>query len=451
VDPFRHEALRTPTMLFLVKTEATRVFGSLDRIHEIAVKYFGSIHRRFPIVSRKRFISRLPSLYGTPKTDFLVLSMCIHLIQETPAELRESMQSSLYVTVKGMISLLEATDCHSLEALQCRLLLVFYELGHAIFPNACFSICSCARLARFLGLNKQASNGQSRLNSIDEEERRRAWWAVVNLDRFINLCNGDSLLASEDPTNSDFLPVDDHLWTQENISIVPHATLYTSSDLSAGQFARECQVSHLSGRVIRHVFDPVHDADFRSEEAQQLERTLMAFMPLLMEDGAQFGKYCTFPIAHPDSPLTCIRALLTLYNSKWPDDGAGDASTEVLKAMEPISTAIVGFARQLFGVEEDIAIDQLSPYIPTVFYQSAVVQLRLWDETGEDAYKDGLDFLKGVLLIFQKRWQISGEYSDRNLRRVGSQQTQLTKVADIGLYLAELEKPFPPILMRLLP
>lgn len=44
--------------------------------------------------------------------------------------------------------------------------------------------------------------------------------------------------------------------------------------------------------VIRHIHEPTIDVEFQLEEALQLERTLMAFMPLLLEEGLMFGKYC---------------------------------------------------------------------------------------------------------------------------------------------------------------
>lgn len=70
-------------------------------------------------------------------------------------------------------------------------------------------------------------------------------------------------------------------------------TLDASSDITIGQFARECQVSNLTGRVLRHVFDPVSDAQFHEGEEIQLERTLRAFMRLLMEEDSKYGQYCT--------------------------------------------------------------------------------------------------------------------------------------------------------------
>lgn len=44
--------------------------------------------------------------------------------------------------------------------------------------------------------------------------------------------------------------------------------------------------------VIRHVHEPTIDVQFQLEEALQLERTLVAFIPLLLEEGVMFGKYC---------------------------------------------------------------------------------------------------------------------------------------------------------------
>ena len=70
-------------------------------------------------------------------------------------------------------------------------------------------------------------------------------------------------------------------------------TLGTAYDVRVGQFARECQVAHLAGRVIRHVYDPASDLSFQAEEAAQLERTLLALIPVLSEEELQFGRYCS--------------------------------------------------------------------------------------------------------------------------------------------------------------
>lgn len=71
------------------------------------------------------------------------------------------------------------------------------------------------------------------------------------------------------------------------------ATLSASYDDRVGQLARECQVSHLAGRVVRHVFDPTSDSTFQEQEAAQLDQTMTALMPILSAEEIQFGRYCS--------------------------------------------------------------------------------------------------------------------------------------------------------------
>jgi hypothetical protein len=77
-------------------------------------------------------------------------------------------------------------------------------------------------------------------------------------------------------------------------------TIATPAPFRLGQFARECQVSHLVGRVVRHVFSPISDTYFHREEARQLERTLLSFLPLLIKEEVQFSNYC-------GALATCVR------------------------------------------------------------------------------------------------------------------------------------------------
>jgi hypothetical protein len=64
------------------------------------------------------------------------------------------------------------------------LLIVLYEAGHGIYPAASISMASCARVARNLGLHKIRSKPLSE-NGDDLGEKRRTWWAIHNLDRYV--------------------------------------------------------------------------------------------------------------------------------------------------------------------------------------------------------------------------------------------------------------------------
>ena len=185
IDPFRHETLRRPTVDVAVTLQATKIFGSLQKVPAIATTYFDTVHHRLPIMSRKRFQQSLPALLATSSADFTALCLCLHLVQEYPApQPGQSMQSSLYVNVKSVIGLLESTGYMSLNVIQCRVLLSFYEMGHGIYPAASMSIAACARAARSLGLHKRKSDlPDNESMRIKAEEERRVWWAIINLDR----------------------------------------------------------------------------------------------------------------------------------------------------------------------------------------------------------------------------------------------------------------------------
>ncbi|KAM0255382.1 hypothetical protein ACHAQJ_005824 [Trichoderma viride] len=109
---------------------------------------------------------------------------------------------------------------------------------------------------------------------------------------YLNLSMGESILTTPFAQETDPLPIEEGMWSQ-NIapSLVTH-TLNTPADISIGSFARECQISHLVGRVLRNVYEPVSDEAFQAKEANQLETTMSTFIPLLQNDVDDFGKYC---------------------------------------------------------------------------------------------------------------------------------------------------------------
>lgn len=74
----------------------------------------------------------------------------------------------------------------SILVLQAGVLVALYELGHGIYPAAFLSIGACARYAHALGINVSRTVPTRRvLTLVEVEERRRVWWAIVILDRFV--------------------------------------------------------------------------------------------------------------------------------------------------------------------------------------------------------------------------------------------------------------------------
>ncbi|RDW58511.1 hypothetical protein BP5796_12441 [Coleophoma crateriformis] len=406
-DPFRHESIRKPTVNAIAQKELLRIVGSPNNMRQVASSYFAAISCRIPIVSAKRFLERLPStVFADCDADFAALCLCIYLILEVPQPGDVSMQSSLYVKVKGILSLLEATSYHSLEAVQSRILVAFYEMGHGLYPAAAASIGACGKMARFIGLHSNSTfrNPKGKAWEILAEEKRRTLWALHNLDRYLNLCTQESLFVTPFPQGTDPLPIEESCWTQD-IALCPVVhTLNTPSDVSIASFARECQICHLVGRVQRNVYDPTPDASFQAQEAEQLEVTMLAFIPLLRQDGEEFGKYCI-------SFAICSSAIYTLYAASLESDKY-DPGTMARRytLLEETSLELTRYCRRLFEVEEEINYGLLSPFVPYALYQSAVVQLRFANQNLITTYAENVAFLKQVLGYFTKRWLVAARY-----------------------------------------
>ena len=313
IDPFQFPTLRDATMDLFVTRQGSTVLGDVHQMEETAARYFAGIYLRVPILSRRQFLRQVSTMYSHPRANFTLLCLSIHLLTRRPDEAEaaghhaQTMHSSTYVMVKSFLGVLQSLTAPTLELVQVMVLVVLYEMGHGIYPAASMSIASCARAARSIGIHKtQAELGIE--EQVAAELRKRLWWAIFDLDRFINLCTGDKIFSVDDAQPTDALPMELDAWENDvSISIrlvrsdadhkqdylgARDINLSTPSDIRVGPFARECQVSHLVGRVVRHVFDPADDARFQKEEAVQLESTLNAFLPLLMEQETQFGLFC---------------------------------------------------------------------------------------------------------------------------------------------------------------
>ncbi|KAK4945484.1 hypothetical protein LTR10_015380 [Elasticomyces elasticus] len=107
----------------------------------------------------------------------------------------------------------------SLRLLQSRILLTFYELTSGPSYQAWQSVGMCCRMAYSLSLHRtdrqssrtKYSGGMHGLSWVEQEERRRAWWAVFQID---NVASTTSCRPYNiDSSNMDvLLPVSDDAW-----------------------------------------------------------------------------------------------------------------------------------------------------------------------------------------------------------------------------------------------
>jgi len=162
------------------------MLGDLEEIRLTASKFFEQIQSWMPFISKKRFyeIYLRPSFQSKPDVALLLISL--KLITTLPSSNSWNPRTALYHAVKHFYLEAEGFSIFSIQILQAGVIICIYELGHAIYPAAFLSIGACARYAHALGINAGTTfNTRRVLTLIEVEERRRVWWAIIILDRFV--------------------------------------------------------------------------------------------------------------------------------------------------------------------------------------------------------------------------------------------------------------------------
>jgi hypothetical protein len=138
-----------------------------------------------PFISKKRFydLHLRPSVHL--QSDITLLLLSIKLITTLPPTQPQNPRTDLYLATKHFCLEVEVSGVLSVPTLQAGVLISLYELGNAIYPAASLSIGACARYAHVLGINVTGSLNKKVLTLIEVEERRRVWWAIIILDRYV--------------------------------------------------------------------------------------------------------------------------------------------------------------------------------------------------------------------------------------------------------------------------
>lgn len=194
LDPsvFRNHNVDVPKPFARLPNYVTGQLGSSQQHEEIGSHFFDTVHAWLPMVSRKRFYEDLrihsENVDACADLAFLLLGMKL-ITWQPPSEddvspEKQTARTATYIETKRFGLEIEATGMFSLRVLQGLLLVALYEVGHAIYPAAFMSIAACVRYAHALGLQP---GGLQRLKLplswVEEEERKRVWWAAFLLDR----------------------------------------------------------------------------------------------------------------------------------------------------------------------------------------------------------------------------------------------------------------------------
>ena len=160
------------------------LIGDNGEIRLMASNYFNTIHTYFPIISKQRFYSTLMNPLSQPRADVALLALCMRLAT-VPRSKDPVISTPEYSAAKKFYAAVEGAGTCSTQVLQSGILIAFYEFGHAIYPAAHLSVGTCARYGVSFRMDFNRYSEHGGLQWIELEEKKRTWWAVLILDRYL--------------------------------------------------------------------------------------------------------------------------------------------------------------------------------------------------------------------------------------------------------------------------
>ncbi|KIM97046.1 hypothetical protein OIDMADRAFT_44475 [Oidiodendron maius Zn] len=389
------QSIDFPTMLFLdpiilqhgqveisqvatpVPTHILHLLGDVNEIRITASKFFEHIHSWMPFISKKRFheFYLRPSFQSRP--DAALLLLALKLITTLPPTSPRNPRTAMYHATKHFYLEVEGSNHFSIPVLQAGVLLALYELGHAIYPAAYLSIGACARYAHALGINiSGAMNTRRVLTLVEVEERRRVWWAIIILDRFVSIGCPGRPFSTADPGLDDLLPADDAAWDQGIVRLDDSFTLSSPMTDHMSKFALLCQAARLLGQVLHHVSGDmaIHDNIWI-----QLDRTLHTLVALYT------------PWLYSD----CV--------SRADKDRCQHARVVVQQITERIHTNLV--EKQCFSCRNP---EDMPPWGLFFAYHICRANMRLSRKTSKSSKT--VKYLRETFLAMDARWNAAGVY-----------------------------------------
>ncbi|KAI9806570.1 MAG: hypothetical protein M1833_003757 [Piccolia ochrophora] len=413
-----HYCKQTVAKGFLaVSQDIVDMLGDDHSIHKSVEQYFCTTHTWLPIVSKVRMKQRLSNPLKEPGADIALLFLTMKLVIQYPDAQLDMSQIELYTAAKRFYLLVETAGIFTVQLLQASVLLTVYEIGHAIYPAAYLSIAHSARVGHALGIHDRKGVPQM-LNQpgtwTELEERGRLWWAILVLERYVNIGSEGRPLATEEPRDDWYLPVEDGKWDRGEMTFSERLFVSSPTNLHASSYARMCQAGHLLGRVLRHMNDRTLDLQFRVQEATQLHRATKALLALLPRDDPQQMDSTTH-----SAVALCYSTLLSLYDPYSCTETMGDITREhaemqsqAILGLKSISKEVVGYAEQLSTTLTTWPwhLDRVSPLVTDGLYQAAAHYSWKVRESGNVNAVQALTSIRRVLKDINRRWHVAGEY-----------------------------------------
>lgn len=410
-----------------VPSDILRFLESKDSMQALFARYMTGTHSWLPILWNRRTAEKIDSFDESMESGLVLLLLCIKLVTDPPTEQDNAASTPLYRTAKGLCFRLENSCSLSLHLLQSVVLIAVYELGHGIFPGVQLTIAHAARLGIITGLHDRKHAPQLFKDPDTykmREEERRTWWAIVILERYMNLGTYGQPLATPEPLQGTLLPCSEDSWDNQGGRLASNVPLFASSfslTTEIGSYASTCQAAHILGLVLRHRDEQntvVSDTHYRIAEAQRLHKTLV-LLSLHLSGQATMD---THNVTNNFTAMgLCYAARVALYNMYACNEhySATEArlgeETEMQQAsidgLKEVTQCVYQFAHSILDVA--ILDDQLISRSLLLTHSLYFAASELAWFIREMNYAEDVQFLKVIvelLTVMSRTWRVAKQY-----------------------------------------
>lgn len=400
---FQRNHLEIPKLSIPLPVYASDFIGDAWAVGD---KFFDTVHKWMPFISKKRFFENLLNPLSQPRADVTILVFCMKLVIWLPSETTRGKdpRTSAYLFAKRTLLEAEVAGMLTLQLLQSWLLVTIYELGHAIYPSAYMSIATCARYGSLLDLKRDRSMiFRDSTTWIELEERRRTWWTAVVLDRFINLGSPERPMVAEEPELDDILPAKDDSWDQGVMELNHPLALSSPATTVLGRFAKLIQASHLLGKVLNHVAGQRLGGVFYDEVTAQLDRTLRSLIQV--SRSGEFSEQIPFCA----QINICYSALMILHDPVL-NKRSHHSYVEKRIILKAIADKVVEDSRVFLArLQPTMRIESITPLLLHGAYQALATYGSL-DPSSRSNEAEAFNVLEQKLIFVSLRWNAGDSY-----------------------------------------
>lgn len=186
---------RRPSVARPPSTRRVVRLSSLDEAEQVAMQYFDSIGYQYPFMSRPDYMDHLRQIYagGIPSPEVHNTYHIITAISLLIGSSDPSKAAEFYHASQETLPL--ALQNEDLPAIRALLGLALYTMFATAGPSIWHVLGAALRLAISMGLHK----ARPYASIAEEEQAKRAFWSLYNLDRLIASTLGRPLgIADED-------------------------------------------------------------------------------------------------------------------------------------------------------------------------------------------------------------------------------------------------------------